>query len=178
MARRSGVPTVNAIDRTWWLSDPIGVLQKFDWEYANAFDNHGNHIELRIAGYYAMNAAITAWSLIDWIASDLTESDSWERAAVLQANGKSVQSKATLQEYARTDAFMAAVEQIAIAAKHRTLNTGYKPGYRVTDDIAISDDGRIDRAMEVHLPDGVVDVRVVLDRAGDWIRDLLVALKY
>jgi hypothetical protein len=169
------LPDRNAVDRTWWLVDPVGVYQKFGWEFAQAFDNHHFFFDLRVACYHAMNAAITGWSLLDWIAADLTETDGWDRAA--QAIG--AQNKTELLQFARSNTYMAAIEQIAIATKHRTLNRGFKPGYRVTDEVASQVDGSgLGRRMMVQLPDNELDIRVVLNEADEWMSGLLSSLGY
>ena len=171
---KSLIPSRNAVDRTWWLSDPVSVFQKFEWEFGQAFDTHSELSDLRVAGYYAMNAAITGWSLIDWIASDLTETNGWVRA--VQAIG--VNSKKELQDYARSNRHMAAIEQIAIAAKHRTLNQGFQPGYRVTDEVVSQAGQQALRLMTVQLPHGEFDIRIVLNEASEWMSRLLNSLGY
>lgn len=170
-------PDVNAVDRTWWLDGPVGVYHKFCWEFGQAYDALNDQQDLTPAAYHAMNACITAWSLVDWICADMDEHDAW--ATVVNTAG--AKDAEQFRKKALSCRELVACQQIANAAKHRSLGRGYQPGYSVHDELTPCDtDGRLTyiRAMSVRLHGGQFDIRILLHEVFKWWERVLVELRY
>jgi hypothetical protein len=180
---------------TLGINTPMDMFRKLRWEcdkvqYFNADDPMG-------MVYSAMNAAITAWQLGDWVANALTSDDAWTLAERL-FNVRPMSSKADLQRAMRGCEALLACQQIATAGKHYKIEArAFRPGFRADrhdtywiDDSA--DDG-YDRAiiagqhLSVVFPTTVDNnrriskqhgIRLVLDDASAWWEATLKGLAY
>jgi hypothetical protein len=177
MSKAPNATNTNAVDRTWWLAGPVGVYHKFSWEFGQAYDLLNDQQDLTPAAYQAMNACITAWSLVDWICADMDEHNAWGQVNTMAG----VKDSASFRQKARSFRELSACQQIANAAKHRSLGKGYQPGYSVHDElIPCEEDGKLSfmRRMTVRFPGGEFDIRILLHEVYIWWSRSLVELGY
>ena len=105
------------------LSTPDHLLAKLRWEVSGFKRAEGRKNEFRghlIAAYHAMNCAITAWHMADWVWMHLDEGSQRDLAAVL---GLGKADLASFEAKIRADSrAINCCRDIATGSKHMKLN--------------------------------------------------------
>lgn len=116
-------PKKDARQATLGIRSAADMLRKLEWNLQQLNDLQGK----ANCEYAAVDVAMTAWHVVDWIASDVEERKRWPRIiSELGLNLAPTDSRKkklrTLQDYAVQNAQqMAIFRQIANASKHRDL---------------------------------------------------------
>lgn len=109
--------TLDQVNKTFFLVEPIDMFHKLVWEYTQlkVVANRPRHEQ----AYMSLNAAITAWHMCEWLAARL-EPHHYQKLQDATGN-RSLNSCRALQEFAKKDTSIAVCEQIANSAKHRAI---------------------------------------------------------
>lgn len=180
---------------TMGLMGPLDLYRKLRWDSKMVDqlaipDGEG-------AIYCALNAALSAWQLGDWMAVALTHDQRWPLAAA-HLGATKMQTKQDLQAEMRKCDALVACQQVATAGKHLNIEQGtfrdgfsvdYYVDYHWIESETESDEGvavrqaalsvvfpsYVDAACTVRKQQGMS--RVLLDAAG-WWEKLLRATAY
>lgn len=165
----------NATTRTFGLSSPEHMLEKLEWEAGLLYAAIAEKEAMNAPAYHALNAATTAWHIVDWVCDDLDERHAWPLAQAALGVG----DKAAFTSLALAQRSLAACWQIANAWKHRSLDRSYRHGYETSDTFQFYEqDGKFGalRMIRVQMPNADLDVRIVMHDAIDWWTRTLTAL--
>lgn len=113
------------------MTNPMDMFCKLRWECSQVgiFDQSNHHA----SAYSAINAAITAWQLGDWVAHALSADKRWPLAAALFGE-QPMTKKFDLQREMRKCEALHACQQIATAGKHFKIDQDtYREGYRAEE---------------------------------------------
>lgn len=117
-------PLEQKAQKTFGLRDSRDLLEKLQWELTNLFCRQRH--DIAVCQYHALNCAITAWHITDWLWQDISP----ELKFALQMN----QCK-DFQDYVRaTCPELNLCHQIANGSKHCLLE--HKPDTTISADIS------------------------------------------
>ena len=167
----------DARDRTFGMEGPIDLLAKLEWEAGRLYASLQDADDPDAPRYFALNAATTAWHILDWVVADLDERSLWP----ISTPSFRAANRSELFAIAQANRSLAACSQMANAWKHRSLDRSFKAGYRTSDetvDFEFAGKPASMRFLRVRFPGGLFDVRIILHETIDWWATTLRILGY
>lgn len=109
-----------------FLAEPLDVYFKLLWEYTQLAS--ADRLDRPQQAYMALNAAMTAWHMADWLCARMTP----EHYAKLRGatGNKDLNNCKAFRAWAQKRESITVCEQIAVSAKHWTINE--ESGLKVT----------------------------------------------